>query len=231
MNKSVLLTRAKSVNLILEKKLSSHNFNLVKCSLIKYKILPFDESILKEYANIIVTSSFAANNLPVNINNIRYSWVVGNNTKNIMESKGYKVNLCSSNSSYLKQELEKNSDIKALYLSGNNITTEMPNNVKRLIFYITEYKKQLFPHEIYKIKNGIDYILLYSKQCAKTLIKLLEQNNLLKYLNNTTAVTISNKVAIVVKSYFTTVIACDNANQMIEFLQEQDKLYKSLNLK
>lgn len=219
MNKSILLTRAKSANSILKEKLMPYGFDLFECSLIKYKLLPFDTSILNEYSDIIITSYFAANNLPNN-NSTKYVWVVGENSKNILESKNYKIKFCAPDAITLKKELLKNDYTKAIYLSGNNITVEMPSSVRRVIFYNTHYKESLLQSEIQRIKQGVDYILLYSENCAKTLLQLLLENDLLKYLENTTIVAISFKVGRVVENYFKNIKNCNGSNQIIEFLEK-----------
>lgn len=218
MNKSILLTRAKSANLILKEKLAPHGFDLFECSLIEYKLLKFDVKILNEYTDIVITSSFTANKLP-NID-YKYAWVVGENTKKILESKGYKIRFCAPDAITLKKELQKNTYIKAIYLSGDNITLEMPSNVKRVIFYKTFYKKIFSDFEIQKIRHGIDYILLYSENCAKTLLQLLLENDLLKYLKSSTIVVISSKVGKVVEGYFENITNCNGSNQIIEFLEK-----------
>ncbi len=219
MNKSILLTRAKSANSILREKLMSHGFELVECSLIKYKLLPFDNKILNEFSDIIITSNFVANNLPNN-GNSQSVWVVGESSKNTLEDKGYKIKFCAPNAITLKKELLKNAHIKAFYLSGNNITVDMPINVERVVFYNIDYKESLSQSEIQRIKLGIDYILLYSENCAKTLLQLLLENDLLKYLENTTIVAISFKVGRVVEDYFKNVKNCTGSNQIIEFLEK-----------
>ena len=219
MNKSILLTRSKLANSILREKLMPHGVDLVECSLIKHKLQPLDSKILNEYSDIVITSNFAASNLP-NSNGSKYIWAVGENSKNILESKGYKVKFCAPDAITLEKELLKNNHIKAIYLSGNNITLDMPPNIKRIIFYNTTYKQSLSELEIQRIKLGIDYILLYSENCAKTLLQLLLENDLLKYLENTTIVAISFKVGRVVEDYFKNVKNCTGSNQIIEFLEK-----------
>ena len=218
MSKSILLTRAKSANLILKEKLMPRGFDLVECSLIKHKLLPFDEKVFNSYSDIVITSNFAASNLP-NSNGSKYVWVVGENSEKILKDKGYNIKFCAPDAITLEKELLKNNHIKAIYLSGNNITIEMPPNIKRVVFYNTEYKKSLSQLEIQRIKHGIDYILLYSENCAKTLLQLLLENDLLKYLENTTIVAISFKVGRVVDDYFKNIKNCTGSYQIIEFLE------------
>ena len=218
MNKSILLTRIKSSNLILREKLMPHGFDLVECSLIKHKLLPFDEEVFSKYSDIVVTSNFAASNLPNN-NSSQWIWVVRENSEKILKNKGYKTKFCAQDAITLEKELLKNNHIKAIYLSGNNITVEMPSNIKRVVFYKTDYKKSLSQLEIQRIKLGIDYILLYSENCAKTLLQLLLKNDLLKCLKNTTIVAISSKVGRVVEDYFKNIKNCIGSKQMIEFLE------------
>jgi hypothetical protein len=73
------------------------------------------------------------------------------------------------------------------------------------------------------IKKGVDYILLYSENCAKTLVKLILEKQLLKNVANSVVITISSKVENVVKPYFKNSFAKEGAAQMIEFLENYDK--------
>jgi uroporphyrinogen-III synthase len=218
MTRSVLLTRSNAANSVLKQQLRNYDFDFVDCSLITYETLPFEKSILNSYSDLIITSHFAASNLPDNFAN-NYVWVVGENSKSLIESKGYKVKFCASDAVKLKKQLFKDKNLKAIYLSGNNITVKMPSNIKRIIFYNTYYKEFLLKSEIQAIKKGIDYILLYSENCAKTLLQLLLENDLVEYLENTTIVAISFKVARVMEGYCSKIENCDGSNQIIEFLR------------
>lgn len=218
MSKSILLTRAQPANLILKKILAPYSFDLFECSLIEYKLLKFETEVLDEYTDLVITSSFAANILP-NRDGM-YAWVVGENTEKMLRAKGYKIKFCAPDAITLKKELQKNTYIKAIYLSGNNITLEMPSDVKRIVVYNTSYKKSFSHFEIQRLSQGVDYILLYSENCAKTLLQLLLENGLLKYLENSTIVAISSKVAKVVEGYFRNISNCDGSNQIIEFLEK-----------
>ncbi|MEM6338544.1 MAG: hypothetical protein AAF673_01275, partial [Pseudomonadota bacterium] len=153
MNKSILLTRAKSANLILKEKLMPRGFDLIECSLIKHKLLPLDKELFNKHSDIVITSNFAASNLP-NSNGSKYVWVVGENSEKILKDKAYKIKFCAPDAITLKKELLKNNHIKAIYLSGNNITIDMPPNIKRIIFYNTDYKQSLSQPEIQRIKLG-----------------------------------------------------------------------------
>jgi uroporphyrinogen-III synthase len=218
MIKSVLLTRAKSANSILKKKLL--NYDLLECSLIEYELLPLDNSRIINYSDLIITSYFAASNAPAALGKFKRAWVVGENSSKLLRDKGYEILFCAVNAASLKQKLVRTNLHSAIYLSGNNITIDMPSYVERQIFYNTHYKNNLSKLEIQRYKQGVDYILLYSENCAKTLLQLLLDNDLVKYLENTTIVAISSKVSKVVKSYFKNIEICNDSGQMIEFLEK-----------
>jgi uroporphyrinogen-III synthase len=222
MIKSVLLTRAKSANSILKNKLKSLNYDLLECSLIEYKLLPLNDSKITNYSDIIITSYFAANNAPDAKDKLKRAWVVGESSSKLLQKKGYEIMFCGADAAGLQQKLAKTSLQKPIYLSGNNITIDMPPNIERQIFYNTYYKKDLSELEIQQFKSGLDCILLYSENCAKTLLQLLLENDLVKYLENTTIVAISSKVARVVKNHFKNVKICTDSSQMIEFLGKTD---------
>ncbi len=220
MSASILLTRAKSANAILKEKLISFGYDLLECSLIEYELLPFDSSILGNYQDIVVTSNFVANHIPEASESTKYAWVVGEKSSEILKEKGYQIKFCAQNAVFLKKELIKINNKKAIYLSGNQITVDMPQSIERNIFYNTHYKKALTKIEIQNFKNRVDYILLYSENCAKTLLQLLLENDLVKYLENTTIVAISYKVGRVVENHFKNLEICNGSVEIIEFLEK-----------
>ena len=75
-------------------------------------------------------------------------------------------------------------------------------------------------------KMSIDFILLYSQNSAKTFLRLLLQNNLLEYLQDSLVVAISLKVANIVRPFIKNVVYCDdqNPNDIIKLLSENAKI-------
>ncbi|KHO03687.1 RPE1 domain protein [Rickettsia felis str. Pedreira] len=76
-------------------------------------------------------------------------------------------------------------------------------------------------------KMSIDFILLYSQNSAKTFLRLLLQNNLLEYLQDSLVVAISLKVANIVRPFIKNVVYCDdqNPNDIIKLLSENAKIW------
>lgn len=101
-------------------------------------------------------------------------------------------------------------DNSFLYLSSNEITEEFPPTIKRQIIYEVKYSEKLSEQQIKTISQGLDYILLYSHNCAKTMVKLLIKYDLLTKLAKTRVIAVSSKVANVVKPYFKAVIFPSN---------------------
>jgi uroporphyrinogen-III synthase len=222
MKKRVLITRSEEENQILKDTLEPIGFSCVKCSLIHYQDILFDYSNLEKYTDIIITSKHAANIVaPRRMN----AFVVGEISARILREKGYIIKCIASNVNELKNALPKNIDNKIIYLSGNIITTEMPNNITRKILYNVRYSDFL-PTEIQaELKIGIDFILLYSKNSAKTLIKLVLENDLFKYLNNTIVISISPRLQQIVRPYFTKNISAGAPDKMIQVLKNYVKQY------
>jgi len=243
MSQSYLLTRSESANSSLRGHIAYDGGEVFECNLIDYELSQFDDSILDEYTDLVVTSPFAANNIPRANSNCRYAWVVGVFSRDILESRGYKIRFCAPDASSLKKELQSlwpsisskaqrsalrngklsGKGVKAIYLSSNNITLEMPLFVKRKVFYNVLYKKSLSETEIKRFKHGVDYILLYSENCAKTLLQLLQENDLLKYLKKTTIVAISSKVGNVLEGYVKNIKICDGSEGINDFVEKDSK--------
>ncbi|MDA9163574.1 hypothetical protein N9N97_01695 [Rickettsiaceae bacterium] len=218
--KSVLLTRSESANNSLKKSLADCNYELLDCSLIDYQLLPIDSSILENYTDIIITSNFAANNIPDAPNGGMHAWVVGAKSAQILESKGYKIRFFAQDALTLRAQIPTEIHENTIYLSSNHITVNMPLHITRQIFYNVSYLESLSKEQILRYKQGVDYILLYSENCAKTLVKILLENNLLNYLENTTILAISSKVDRVVKHQFCNRVVCSGADLILEYLKK-----------
>lgn len=221
MSKTVLLTRSNEDNKVLKKILNKKNYTCFELSLIKHVHKPFDSRILDNFTDIIITSKRAANITPIVKNGLNINaWVVGKTSASMLQEKGYNVQYIASSANDLITVLPNNAMI---YLAGNNITTEMPSFVKTVEVYKVNYKDNLANTEIKLLKSSLDYILLYSENCAKALINLIVKNNLLKYLENSVVIAISSKVAKILESYFKNVVAAASPEQILEELEYYDR--------
>lgn len=225
--KSVLLTRRPEINRKTIKKISKYNlnFNYIECSLIKYQDLDFDAEILKDYSDIIITSKHAAE-IIVKYNINKNIWVVGNTSKRLLDNKGLKVAFVGKNVDDLIKHFPSHLYEWTIYLSSNEITTDLPYKIKRHTIYNVEYLNKLPLSVIKELKNSVDFILLYSQNSAKTLVKLLDENNLLEYLQKSLVLAISLKVTNIVRPFFKNVVYCDgqHPNDIIKLLSENAKI-------
>lgn len=224
MTKSIWLTRSTAENQVLINKLRKYNFLLIDSPLIMYSNVDFDANILKKYSNIIITSKYAANILVdtsfrCNFKHLS-AWVVGKISAEILASIDINVKFIARNVAELVDNIPENTYNSSIYLSSNEITKPLPSKITRYIIYNVKYINQIDQQTTSAINKGIDYILLYSQNCAKTLINLLVEQNLINLLLNTTVITISDKVAKEILPYFKTVLYCDKGrtNQIIELL-------------
>jgi uroporphyrinogen-III synthase len=222
--KTVLLTRAEADNKVLKNTLEPLGFICHECSVIEYQDIPFDYSILDHYTDIIITSKHAANLLPPIIKKKKmFASVVGEISAGILKEKGYIIRQMAGSATDLRDKIPPDLHNKTVYLSANIISTQMPSDIDRKILYNVIYLNSL-PIDINaRLQKGIDFILLYSENCAKTLIKLLLENNLLKYLENTVVIGISSKVEQVIKPYFAHSLACETPSEMIQILENYAK--------
>ena len=222
MNKSVLLTRSKAANSTLKEKFGNKDLDLIECNLIEYELFPVKAEYINQFSDLIITSNFAANNIPIAPRADMPVWVVGEKSANTLKNKGYKVKFYASNVENLKRQIPDNLCSRMLYLSGDHISMNMPLGVTRKILYKTIYLKLLSENEITRYKQGIDYIVLYSENCSKTLLKLLIENNLMNYLGNTTYIAISSKVARVFERVFKNVVVCHDSDSMLKYIEKHD---------
>ncbi|RYE06538.1 MAG: hypothetical protein EOP33_05040 [Rickettsiaceae bacterium] len=228
--KSVWLTRSYSQNLELEQQLKFCNFKLINQPLITYvdygKVI--DENVINRYTSIIVTSKHAAK-IIVN-SSLAYRkavinvWVVGDNSAMILKQAGFKIEFIAINVEHLITNLPQSLYNKMIYLSANIITQMLPKEIKRLIIYLVKYNIKLSPNKVSIFKQGIDYILLYSKNCANTLIQVMNRYHLYK-LKKSTIIALSSKIAQEISPYFDNVLHCDieRHNTIIELLIKNEK--------
>ncbi|HJD56035.1 MAG TPA: uroporphyrinogen-III synthase [Rickettsia endosymbiont of Pyrocoelia pectoralis] len=219
--KSVLLTRSIDGNKETIEEISKYSLNLryIDCPLIKYKKLDLNIDILNNYSNIIVTSKYAANIL-ANYDLTQDIWVVGNKSKQLL---GKKVAYTAQNIEDLIKHFPPDLYQQTIYLSSNEITQDLPDKITRHIVYNVEYLNELPLPVIEEFKkNSIDFILLYSQNSAKTLIKLLNETK----LQNSLVIAISSKVANIIRPFIKNVVYCDdeNPNNIIKLLVENAKV-------
>jgi uroporphyrinogen-III synthase len=197
-----------------------HNFQAIFCSLIQYKDLEFDQNILCNYSNIIITSKYLST-MVANFTNCNQNiWVVGEVSASILKQHGLIVRYVAKNVEDLISNLPKSAYCDSVYLSGDHITRMLPEAIKRYIMYRISYRDEFSSVLKDRINNGIDYLLLYSINCAKTIINLFSKYNLIETLKNIVVVTISVMVANLIKHYCKKIIYCNNGqyNQMLELL-------------
>lgn len=229
--KNILLTRSED-NQLLQQKLRAKGFVCHQIPLITYiNLLDRDDVtgvlLRANYSNIIITSKYAAKLIcdAKNIGNIdeKYFWVVGQASANILGNNGYNIKETASTARQLIEKLPSDILSDMLYLSGDHITTDMPEPVRRLIIYKVQYKNNLSSDEIEMIKNGMNYVTLYSENSAKTLYTLLSRNNLLKYMEDSVLVAISEKVANIMSGCCKDIITMNNSDDLINSLYKYEQ--------
>lgn len=221
MAKKILLTRSEEDNNYLRNILVPKGYNCVDLSLIEHVNLPFNITVLEDFTDIIITSKRAANLLPIE-EGIKNVWVVGATSAEMARQKGYNIQYVAYSASELLDKLPSSIYKHAIYLCSNMISTRMPPGIKMINVYKVKYKDHLSDDEIQILKSGADYIPLYSENCAKTLIKLILINDLLKYIENSVIIAISSKVEKLLTDYFNQIVTCNYADQILEKLENYD---------
>lgn len=214
MTKKVLLTRSYEDNEKLVQLLSKKGYDCINFSLIDHVSLFTNFTVSSNYSDIIVTSKRAAQVLAP-CNHDKNAWVVGNSSADILRKKNYNIKYVAESAFQLKEVLPKSIYSKAIYLRGNFITIDMPSKIETLEVYKVSYRDSVSEKEVSTLKNGVNFILLYSENCAKTLVKLIVRNDLLKYLENSVIIVISSKVEVVVKEYFKRTIVAAKPEEKI----------------
>jgi len=207
----ILLTRSVDENEILSRELLELGFEPISAPMIVYKILPYDFSLFQNATDIIITSKFAAkiiaDNYPYNVN----CYIVGEESANITKRNihiniEYIADTADELKEYCKAKFAGvSSASKIIYFSGNIITVPFEYADKHVIYEV-EYTDRLEKNVITAIENEVNYILLYSKNCAANLIKLLKQYNLLQNIQNSVVIALSSRVASEYERYASCVL-------------------------
>lgn len=224
MMKSVLLTRSAEDNLEIISSLQTGVFKYICSPLVQYKSLQITDNI-EDYSDIIITSKYAAKILTNYAKGLllkKNIWLVGKSSAQMLQDK-FEIQYVAANIEELMKQLPQEIYNKAIYFSSNEITKDLPIEIKRIIVYEVEYAKDLC--QIEEIQKGINYILLYSYNTTNTLIKLFTKNNLLPILVDSTVIAISEKVADNIRFFVKNVVYCDygKPEQMLELLLNDTK--------
>ncbi len=218
MAKKILLTRSLDDNKILQNILASKKWDCINFPLFKSVNLFKEVIVPKKYSDIIITSKRAAKLLIENNGQTKNAWVVGKISSDILKAKNYNIKYMAKSAIELKTNLPSKIYDRLIYFSGNIITIEMPSPIDKIIVYEIKYKEKLTENDINILTKGVEYVLLYSENCAKTLLTLIIKKNLLKSLEHATFIVISSKVAAVMSEYFKNVIICNGASEILDKL-------------
>lgn len=199
---SILLTRSAAENELTAQKLNKLGFSTISLPMISYIDEEISEDISK-YNHIIVTSKYAATIIASFDRKIE-CWVVGAESANILAKNpnititGIATNI-KELLSIIAMVPEEEAEVffgSSIYLSGDIITQELPSFIKRCVIYKVLYTDKVSKHQIESISsNKIKYILVYSKNCAINLVRLIEKYDLFRYLQHSTVVAISKEVS------------------------------------
>lgn len=219
----VVLTRSQFENDAFKRDLSSYNFTFIDLPLIEYENLELNEEAVADFNNIIITSKYAAKILALRSMyfkpGVRF-WVVGELSADILRTARLNVKYQACDVKDLMSAIPQEIYVDCLYLSANEITSDLPDEIHRQIIYNVKYKHQLTDIQIESLNKGVDYILLYSVNAAKTFAKLMIDNDVQLKLQNATVISISADVAKVILPYFKKIIYCQRGKhtKMIELL-------------
>lgn len=201
---NILLTRSAEENELTAQKLAALGFSTISLPMISYIYKEISEDI-SDYSHIIVTSKYAAK-IVASFDRKIECWVVGEESANILsQNPNISITGVSKNVKELLAIISMVPEEEAefffqasIYLSGDIITQELPNFIKRLIIYKTLYTDSISKHQLETIsREKSKYILVYSKNCAINLVRLIEKYDLFPYFQHSTIIAISKEVSLV----------------------------------
>lgn len=199
---SVVLTRSREENYKAGSLLKKAGFRPIYTPLLEYSPADFDISLLGEYSDIVISSPRAARRIKGLLNDRPQNlWIVGESSINSL--KGLKnKNIKTFLDFGALENFLKDREGEFLYLSSDFISKEPPKNFRRLIAYKTLYSSEISDRALAELSGGVDYICLYSANCAKVFINLLKKYDLLGKLENSYIIALSYRIAEIVEPYF-----------------------------
>ncbi len=224
--KSILLTRSIEENREISGIFENIGLIPVFCPLLEYKTLEFDCAALENYSDIILSSKRASCVVaPLLSDKTQNLWIVGKSSLQFFRSRKNKNIRIFEDFELLEKSIAGKDFKDFLYLSSNFISKEPPEGMRRIVVYETLYAKKIDEIFLKEMEPGVDYISLFSENCAKTFIELAKNYNLLEKLRNSYIIAISSKVAEIAKPYFNKVSYPKNKNLegMVELIIEHEK--------
>lgn len=229
----ILLTRSSEENIQTAEMLREIPLELYFAPMLSFEDLDISLDNT-EQKHLIITSKHAAKLVSKNIKTPKECWVVGKESANIL-AKNNNIQITG-----IAQDIKQLNDIidsvplaehesffnGSIYLSGNIITQELPLSIKRKVIYNTIYSTNLTEDIIKAISNKhIKYITVYSKNSSHTLISLLKQHNILRYVNSSVLIAISKHVADVFDGLVDNRIYPEepNSESMLQLLKRYEK--------
>lgn len=224
--RKVLLTRSSEENDLLAKELEDLSFEPVFCPMLSYDKRSMDFSSFKDVKDIIITSKFAANIIAKEYHHFSNVYVVGvNSARIISENPMLNIGYIGRDAKDVKSHFErlKLPRDEVIYFSGNNISTEFGFG-QRVIIYDAIYTKEISDEVERRIAKGVEYILLYSKNCADNLVSLLSKHDLLQKVGNSVVISLSENIVSNIRKYFLDVVYPDepDPDEMIKLLRQYD---------
>jgi uroporphyrinogen-III synthase len=224
--RKVLLTRSSEENDMLAKELEYLSFEPVFCPMLSCEKRSMDFSGFKGVKDIIATSKFAAKILSEEYHHFSNIYVVGVNSARIVSTNPMlNIGYIGKDAADIKNHFErlKLPKDELVYFSGNNISTEFGFG-QRVIIYDAIYTKEISDEVVHRIAKGVEYILLYSKNCADNLISLLSKHDLLQKVGNSVVISLSENIGSNIRKYFLDVIYPDepDSEEMIKLLRQYD---------
>lgn len=228
----ILLTRSQVENEATSDKLSTLGFNSISLPIISYQNLNLE--ITDQYTHIIITSKYAAKLISSKIKHKVECWVVGKESAAILQNNpNITVTGIAKNIKSLLEIIalipEKEAHTffnNSIYYSGDIITEDLPEFIKRQIIYEISYLNEIEDKLLNEIQSkSLKYIMVYSKNCGIRLINLIHKHNLLPYLKDSVLIAISAEVAdlfsnIIEKRLYATEPSFEN---MLKLLIEHDQ--------
>ena len=228
--KNILIFRSESSNEKLESKINNLGYKAIKINMIKYKENKGDYSKYSRYYEYaIVTSRVSAEILIKKNCEFESFLVVSKKTSLIIKDRFTNSKVESFNSiDEIVIHLEKLSiHNKAIYFSGNNITRDI-DNVKRVVIYKTYYISELNKNTIYSLNKSIKnlYIMCFSSLTLSIFLQLIKQYKLKHIIESAQIICISKKLSNKASKFFKNVFYSNNLDEddMLKIITKKNQI-------
>ncbi len=219
----------KNFNLLCKAQDLRYKLDFIDSPLVELVPLGLHYSDIRNYTNIIITNNTVGAMVITCLKKYEFLktigpakrniWIVGYVCESLFQNNIFVIRHTAPNIENLLSNIPKNLYNDTIFLSsGEDEADKLPLQIKKHIVCKTIYARHLSNVDVEK--DNINYIFLHSERCARILVNLLDENNLLAHLKDIIVIAINTKIEEIIKPFVKQTISptSETIQGMIELL-------------